>query len=319
VDFDQQVYGGLQTTNPALIALQRSILAPQAYKADVDDANLSGQMTVAYQVATSVNTYATYATGFKSVGLNLNGVPTDAFDRPVLAAATVKPEDVRHIEVGLKTEPLPGVTANLTVFNTDIKDFQVQVVNASVGVLRGYLANADKVRVRGAEFDGSARLSKKVSIYGAAAYTDGQYVSFPDAPPPLEDTGGPQVKDVSGSDLPGISKWAISLGGEYVNRGTLLGRPGEFFGALDTSYRSSFSSSASASRYLVVDAYSLLNARVGFRWSDGWTFSVWSRNLLDEDYYELLTAAPGNTGLYVGQPGDGRTFGVTLRLTFKSK
>ena len=32
--------------------------------------------------------------------------------------------------------------------------------------------------------------------------------------------------------------------------------------------------------------------------------SVWSRNLLDKDYYELLTAAPGNTGLFVGQPGD---------------
>ena len=30
VDFDQQVYGGLQTTNPALIALQRSLFAPQA-------------------------------------------------------------------------------------------------------------------------------------------------------------------------------------------------------------------------------------------------------------------------------------------------
>ena len=45
VDFDQQVYGGLQTTNPALIALQRSVLAPQAYTADVDDTNLSGQMT----------------------------------------------------------------------------------------------------------------------------------------------------------------------------------------------------------------------------------------------------------------------------------
>ena len=45
VDFDQQVYGGLQTTDPALIALQRSILAPQAYAADVDDTNVSGQMT----------------------------------------------------------------------------------------------------------------------------------------------------------------------------------------------------------------------------------------------------------------------------------
>ena len=47
VDFDQQVYGGLQTTDPALIALQQSILAPQAYKANVSDANQSGQLTLA--------------------------------------------------------------------------------------------------------------------------------------------------------------------------------------------------------------------------------------------------------------------------------
>ena len=81
VDFDQRVYGGLQTDDPTLIALQRSILAPQAYKADVDDTNMSGQTTVAYSVSRSVNAYATYATSFKSVGLNLNGVPTDAFDQ----------------------------------------------------------------------------------------------------------------------------------------------------------------------------------------------------------------------------------------------
>src|SRR6185436_13558139 len=196
--------------------------------------------------------YATFATGFKSVGLNLNGVPTDALDQPVLSAATVKPEDVRHYEVGVKTTPLPGVTANFSVFNTPVKDFQAQVVNDGVGVLRGYLANAEKVRVRGAEFDGSARISKQFSFYGNAAYTDGRYISFPDAPPPLEETGGPQFKDVSGSVLPGISKWAVSVGGEYINPGALLGRSGEFFGALDASYRSSFSSSASASRYLVV-------------------------------------------------------------------
>ena len=106
VTFDQQIYGGLQTDNPALIALQRSVLAPQAYDADVDDTNLSGQITAAYKLAESVNAYATYATGFKSVGLNMNGLPTDALDRPVLSAATVRPEDERHIEVGIKTESL---------------------------------------------------------------------------------------------------------------------------------------------------------------------------------------------------------------------
>ena len=143
----------------------------------------------------------------------------------MLSAATVRPEDERHIEVGVKTEPFRGVTANVTAYDTEIKDFQAQVVNAGVGVLRGYLANAEKVRVRGVEFDGSARVSRSLSFYGAAAYTDGKYVSFPDAPPPLEDTGGPQVKDISGSVLPGISKWALSVGGEYSHPATVSAGP----------------------------------------------------------------------------------------------
>jgi iron complex outermembrane receptor protein len=319
VDFDQQTYGGLQTTDPVLLALKRSVLAPQAYKADVDDTNTSGQMTAAYKLTERVNAYGTYATSFKSVGLNLNGLPTDALGRPVLSAATVKPEDVHHIEAGLKTEPLRGVTANFTVYDTEIDDFQAQVVNASVGVLRGYLANAEKVRVRGVEFDGSARVRDRVSLYTSVAYTDGRYVSFPDAPPPLEETGGPQVKDVSGSPLPGISKWGLALGGEYATPATILGQAGQLFGALDASYRSDFSSSASASRYLVVDGYTLVNARTGFRWANGWSLSLWARNLLNRDYLDLLSAAPGNSGLYVGQPGDGRTMGVTLRMAVKSR
>jgi iron complex outermembrane receptor protein len=314
VDFNQVIYGGLQTTVPALITLQRSILAPQAYAVDVDDTNVSGQFTAAYKVTKQVNAYATYSTGFKSIGLNLNGVPTDAQDRPVLSAATVRPEDARHVEIGLKTELARGVTANITAYNTNIKDFQTQVVNASVGVLRGYLANAEKARVRGVEFDTHARLNSNLTVYGAAAYTDGRYISFKDAPPPLEDTGGPQVKDISGSVLPGISKWALSVGGEYGRPVQLAGRTAQIFGAVDGSYRTDFSSSPSASTYLVVPAYSLVNLRVGVRFSEGWAVTFWSRNALNTDYYELLTAAPGNTGLFVGQPGDPRTVGVTLRV-----
>ncbi|MET0551539.1 MAG: TonB-dependent receptor [Vicinamibacteria bacterium] len=317
VAFDQTVYGGLQTTNAALVALQRSILAPQSYTADVDDTNTSGQLTVAYELSAQVHTYATGATGFKSVGLNLNGLPTDANNQPILSAAEVRPERVRHYEVGLKTQPLRGVSANLSAFDTTTRDYQTQVVNAQVGVLRGYLANAEKVRVRGAELDVAGRFGRRVSVAGAAAYTDGKYLSFPDAPPPLEETGGPQVKDISGSVLPGISKWAFSLRGEYGHPVTFLGPSGRVFGAVDASYRTEFSSSPSASRFLVVDGYELLNARVGVQWGNGWDAAVWSRNVLDTEYFQFLSAAPGGTGLYVGLPGDPRTFGVTLRYAFR--
>ncbi len=316
VNFDQQVYGGLQTTNSALVSLQQSVLAPQAYKANVDNNNLSGQVTLSYRISENVNGYSTYSTGYKSVGLNTGGVPTDSSNQPVLSAAVIKPEDVRNYEVGLKTQPLRSVTANFTAFDTEIKNFQAQVTNGSVGVIRGYLANARKVRVRGTEFDGNLKVNERLSFYTAAAYTLGKYASFTDAPPSLEHTGGPQFEDISGSVLPGISRWAASLGGEYSAPATFLGHTGSVFGAFDGSARSRFSSSATYSKYLVVSGYALLNTRIGFRAADNWTVFLWARNLLNRDYYELLSAAPGNTGLIVGQPGDPRTFGLTLKKSF---
>jgi iron complex outermembrane receptor protein len=316
--FDQQVYGGLQTTNPALIALQRSVLAPLTYAADIDDTNLSGQITAAFKVTPSVNAYATYATGFKSIGFNLNGIPVDDAGLPILSTAAVKPEDTHHVEAGVKTQIGGNLTVNVTGYDTEIKDFQATVFNGDVGVARGYIANAEKARVRGIELDSNARINGHLTVYGAAAYTDAIYVSFRDAPPPFEATGGPSSVDISGAILPGVSKWSGSFGGEFSRPGAFLGRPGQFFAATDVSARSEFSSNATPSKYLMIQGYALVNPRVGFRFANGLTLSVWSRNLFNKDYFELMSTPSGNTGLYVGQPGDPRTVGVTLRLSFKS-
>lgn len=316
--FEQAVYGGLATTNPALIALQQSVLAAQSYDADADNFNTSGQLTMAYRASDQVNLYGTFARTFKSVGLNLNGVPTDAANQPILGAATVKPENVRHYEFGIKTTPVRNVTANITFFNSDVRDFQAQVFNGAVGVLRGYLANAERVRVRGAEIDTSLSATRNLSFYASAAMTDGTYVSFKDAPLPIEETGAAQqFKDISGSRLPGLSKFAFSFGGEHVVPGGFFGRTGQFFSAFDASYRSTFSSSATPSKYLNIDGYSLLNVRVGFRTTNAWTLSLWGRNLLNKDYLDLMSAVAGNTGLLVAQPGDPRTLGLTLRVSLR--
>jgi iron complex outermembrane receptor protein len=92
-----------------------------------------------------------------------------------------------------------------------------------------------------------------------------------------------------------------------------LGNRSEFFVAADAYYRSQFSSSPSPSKYLVVDGYALVNARLGFRSTKGISLFIWSRNLFDKDYFEQLLPGAGNIGHYAGVLGDPRTFGVTLR------
>ncbi len=318
-------YGQLDTTGlgltpaqvTALRALELSILQPLSYDSEGEDDNVSGQLTVAYDIADNVNAYATYATAFKTFGLNNNGIPVDGNNNPLLDLASIKPEDTKHIEIGLKTEPLPAVVANITAYHTTVDDFQVSVVSNQAGTLRGYLANAEQVIVQGVEFDGSWRVSDQFNIYGNLAWTDAKYESFTGAPPALEDSGGAVlVVDASGTRLPGVSEWAASFGGEYTQPGSFSGRQGEFFVATDVSYRSEFSSSPTESDYLNIDGYSLVNARIGFRGDDGWDFFAWGRNVLDEEYFEMLNAGGASSGYYAGLLGDPRTYGVTLRGSF---
>lgn len=315
VDFSRVTYGGLQTTDPALIALKRLVYTDQAFTADVDESNVSGQLTLSFKASDKINTFATYSTSYKPVGVNLGGLPTSNGE-VMIDLARIKPEYTNHIEAGIKTSPTQNSTLNLVFHHTEIEDYQTNVQTAEVGVNRGYLANAEKVRVIGLELDGSVRVNNNLSFNGAAAYTDGKYVKFTNAPVPLEETGGPAFKDISGGKLPGISKWAVSLGGELSSSTSkFITQGGRYFFAFDSYYRSSFSSSPSPSTYLNIDGYTLLNLRAGFRAQYGFSFFVWARNVLDKDYFEQLLPAAGNAGHYAAVLGDQRTYGVTLRYS----
>ena len=315
-NYKRQTYGGLQTTDAALVALKNGVYTNQAFDTEASAGNFSGQLTLQYKVNTAVNAFGTFSVSYKPVGINIGGLPT-ASGQILLNLANVKPEFVTHRELGLKTKPSPNSVLNLTFHYTDIKDYQTQVQTPEPGVNRGYLANAEKVRVLGVELDGNVRIGSHLTLNTAIAYTDGIYVSFKNAPVPLEETGGEQAfKDISGGALPGISKWSGSLGAEATARGNLIGLKGNYFFGVDAYYRSSFSSSPSPSRYLNIDGYNLINSRLGFRASNGISIFVWSRNLFNTNYYEQLLAAPGCAGHYAGIVGDPRTYGVTLRYTF---
>jgi len=310
---------------------QLNTLAPQRYNPQFSAWNVSGDATLSYDFTPDVHAYATYARSFKSGGINLSGLPLDASSTPILASQQVKPEKVNHFEVGLKTQFADRrVTLNIAGFWDDIYDYQATVTNGQLGVIRGYLANAAKVQVRGVEWDSSFRPSDRARLYFNGAYTDAKYANFKDAPCPPELAGGtaaaagqtpsapgtpgglsPAFCDISGEVLPGISKWSLSFGGE-VN---VPVSSGQVYLGYDGSYRTKFSSNQSPSAYTWIDAYSLSNFRLGYRHDDFNVFA-WVRNAFDQHYFELLSVQSGSTGLIVGQPGDPRTWGVTVSKSF---
>ena len=299
--------------------------------------NFTYDFNINYKIAQDVLAYATYAKSFKTLGINQNGLPLNADNTVNYAASTVKPESVNHYEVGLKTQFWGRrATFNLTAFRTEIKNFQATVNGGQFGTVRGYLANAEKVRSQGIEADFKVVASDRFTAYANGAYTDAKYKKFVDAPCPPELSGGtfqaagatpdysqagvpgalsPRACDISGQRLPGVSKWAFSYGAEYNVPVTLLDKQGQVYLGVDGNYRSHWNSNASPSIYTEVKGYALTNFRAGFR-GEGFDVFGWVRNAFDVHYIDNLQVAPGNTGLIAGTPGDPRTWGGTVKFSF---
>ncbi|WP_423142839.1 TonB-dependent receptor [Parablastomonas sp. CN1-191] len=326
----------------SVLAAQCGVYQPQQTSPSVSAWNFSYDMGINYKLARDVLLYANYAKSFKTVGINQNGLPLNADNTPNLAASTVAPESVNHYEIGLKTQFWNRrATFNLTGFRTEIGNFQATVNGGQFGTVRGYLANAEKVRSQGIEADFKVRPSDRFTAYVNGAYTDAKYVRFTNAPCPPELSGGtfvasngsqqpgpagvpgslsPRQCDISGQALPGVSKWAFSYGAEVNQPAHVFGKDGQAYLGIDGNYRSSWNSNASPSRYTVVDGYALTNVRAGFRsaseGNQGFDLFGWVRNAFGVQYIDLLQVAPGNTGLIAGTPGDPRTYGLTIKTRF---
>ncbi|MFP5432705.1 MAG: TonB-dependent receptor, partial [Alphaproteobacteria bacterium] len=321
----------------SVLAAQCGVYQPQVSAPSDSAWNFTYDFNVNYKVARDVLAYATYAKSFKTLGINQNGLPLNADNTVNVDAGTVEPESVNHYEIGLKTQLWDRrATFNLSAFRTDIRNFQATVNGGQFGTVRGYLANAGKVRSQGIEADFKITPSDRFSAYANGAYTDAKYKRFTNAPCPPELSGGtlqpasatpdysqagvpgalsPRQCDISGQALPGVSKWAFSYGAEVNAPVTLLAKEGQVYLGVDGNYRSRWNSNASPSIYTEVKGYALTNVRAGFR-GEGFDAFGWVRNAFDVNYIETLQVAPGNTGLIAGQPGDPQTWGGTIKFSF---
>ncbi len=318
VYYDREANGGITLTDPTLLAFRQALYSSQFYTTNFDEKNFTYQITGSYRPDKTLNAFATFSTSYKPSGVNVGGLPV-INNAPALDLAVIKPEKTKHVEFGAKTNPAENLTVNITFHNSNIKDYQTNVQSPDPGVNRGYLATAEKVNIKGVELDANYLAGKYFSFYASGAYTDAKYVKFTNAPLPLELTGLTQngtaiyYEDISGTRLPGVSKWTTSTGGEFATDAKFISENTKFFVGVDDFFRSGFSSSPTPSKYLNIAGYTLVNARLGYRASRGISAYIWSRNLLNRNYYEQLLPATGNAGDYAAVLGDQRTFGITLR------
>ena len=327
-----------------------SLFRPQCYSADDKGGSVSGRANLAWQFTDGLMGYASFAHGYKAGGLNMSGLQLTGgtgpgANQPALDTAVIGDEKNSTFELGLKTTLLGGrATANLAAFRTIVKDFQANITTPVTGnnaaPLRTFPANIPEVQVKGFEADLAALVLPGLTLRASVAYADGTYTDYPAGPCPLEwqnpnATGGcqplvppaslanqtvnprgnptiPGAYVLTGLPLAGLSKWAGTLGFDYE---TQAGQ-GEFFAHGDWNVRSGYNADTTNSRFTWLDGYGVVNASIGYRFQHGWEAEVYARNLLSKDYVTALTIQTGNSGLILGQAGDPRLIGLTLRARF---
>ncbi|MEG3122385.1 TonB-dependent receptor [Sphingomonas sp. GB1N7] len=305
----EQPTTGLTAAQIAQVTTIRNTLSPiAAFSVSAKNDSLSGLATLGWKPTDDVLLYATYSRGSKSQGLNLTNLPAGV-------SPLVEPEKVNNYEIGLKSQFFDrAVTLNLAAYQTDVTQYQTTIVQQIIGTTTyiNYIANIPKVRSRGFEGDAVWQIDRHFGVTGSIAYTDATYVDYPNGPAPVEQLNLGQVRSMTGQPLAGVPKWSAALGGD----GTVPLREGvDLYGHADWSYRSSYYTVASNSRYGLVPGYDVVNARVGVRLADGkYDLSLWARNLLNNDYFQTLSVL--NYGLVTATLGDPRTFGGTLRVKF---
>ncbi|MEM6808981.1 MAG: TonB-dependent receptor [Pseudomonadota bacterium] len=277
-----------------------------------DDSETTYTVRLAFDLNDNLNTYVSYATGFKATSWNLSrdSRPTAADITGLQAAGLgvnnltpgtrfAGPEEATVLEVGLKGK-YDRFAYNITVFDQTIDGFQSNIFTGT-----GFeLLNAFEQSVFGVEVDGNWFPTDNLQLTFAATWMDPEYDSFPVS----------AVGDLSGATPAGIHTLSAVTSATYtwfLNNGNTAFLRGEYLYEDDIPVVDNVPAS------LARREVSVVNASAGFEMANGWEFGVWGRNLTDDNW--LLSAFPGvaQDGSFNGYPAQPRTYGISIRKSFQ--
>ncbi|GFE84704.1 TonB-dependent receptor [Steroidobacter agaridevorans] len=295
-----------------------------AFSQSRDEQEWSGTAKIAYRFTDDVMSYLSYAKGYKGGGFNLYRERTGNFllnpnpNNPAAPAVdrdtSFEEETVDSYELGVKTQWADNsLLVNGAVFYQDYTDFQL---NTFTG-LQFVVTSLPQVVSQGVDVDVVWYTPlEQLSFQGGVTYADTTIEEYGSALQFFR----PEREDDQLSFAP---EWSGSLSATYEQP---IGNNLLFRGNVGARYTSEYNTGSNLDPRKIQDAMTLVNLRLGFGAADEkWMVELWSLNVTDEDYYQVLfdatlqgssaggTASTSTINGFLGAP---RTYGVTARFKF---
>lgn len=250
---------------------------------------------VQYAIADHTNLAFVVQQGYRAGGSQLS----------VLDGTTIDfdPEFLTNYEFSSRSTLLDGdLTINTNIFYSDWQDQQVPepiVLPDGTTSTLTRTVNAGESTLMGFEIDADYAVDSSFDVYGSLGYVDTEFEDFVTS-----------QFDYTGNSFAFAPEWSYNVG---FNKVFDLG----IFAGADISYRGDVF--ADNENEDVVDAYTLVNARLGYEFNDYSRITLYVRNLFDEEYYQFLNRdfdGDGNFLSGTARFGDPRVVGVRLEANF---
>lgn len=280
-----------------------------------NDDEFTYTLRLAYDLNANMNIYAGVSTGFKASSWNLSRDSRPfAADIAALGAAGLllpnlttgtrlaNPEESIVYELGLKAE-FETIGFNLAIFNQEIDGFQSNIFSGT-----GFnLANAGTQSTDGVEFDATWAPIDGLRIAFAATWLDPLYDEFVSA----LGVNGPE--DLSGRQPSGIPEISTNLSGTYnFQLGDTLA-----YARIEHVFEDEVQVNDNVPASIASREINMINASLGFNFSNGVSLNLWGRNLTDDQFLQSSFPSVAQAGSFSGYPNTPRTYGLTLKYEFE--
>lgn len=257
--------------------------------------NTSVEAGLDWQVNDDVLGYFNFSQGYRSGAIN-----GQAFGDATAEITAARPEEVDSYEVGVKSTLRDGsLNLNAAYFHYDYTNQQFLI--AEGGGFLFPLRNAPRAKVDGFEADFQLQATDSFRLTGAVGLLNAEYEE-------LEILG----TSAAGNQMIGAPEFTANIRIDWKFASTATG---DWSLNLGGAYQSEVFFTPFEEAALSQDAYWVMNGRLSLD-KDRYSFGLWTKNLLDEEFFIYGLDLTSTYGALYFQRGAPRTFGIDF--TFRT-